>query len=458
MKTKRKDDKIDSISKCIDNEFLTSALRTSDELDLNECLHNFNQQSGAPFKRPDQSNLFDSDMEEIASWDIDASNQIVVSPQSLGTLYKDDWESLLDDFPWQEQICGNKIGCDNEKITLEHIFSDQNTISFEKNISTSQVSNSQDIEVKVEVLDLSKNEWYKNDWKNCNASQCSDIENLDPKVFTSKDDVDNYFNKFDEILLSSNKGFTFNTITEKVPSVRIQCNDVKLEKDVEKTSVNTFSNVNTQAQEVSQKTTSDRENHSHQKVFSVKSKSNNSTSKRDKTTEYYYLLERKAIRMMRRYYKEAFEQFAQKYKYKQYLKKLIRAVADKYFLEYVDHEFKNFPQTVNFFGAQSLATSLQTIILCDRYKKNEPVTEGLNFDDIRVLLNKYNTKLMKEFLGKPIHAFLFSHYYRTNSIKDAQEQRHVDSSRLMTQMSKIYGMWRDNLAVSIPTAYECEVY
>lgn len=287
---------------------------------------------------------------------------------------------------------------------------------------------------------MSKNEWYKNDWKNCNASQCSDSENVDPKVFTSKDDVDDYFNKFDEILLSSNKGFTFKAKTEEIVSTPTKYNDVKLEKDIEKTSVNTFSNLNTQPQEVSQRTTCDGTHHQHQKVFSVKSKSNNSTNKRDKTTEYYYLLERKAIRMMRRYYKEAFEQFAQKYKYKQYLKKLIRAVADKYFLEYVDHEFKNFPQTVNFFGAQCLATSLQTLILCDRYKKNEPVTEGLDFEEIRMLLNKYNSKLMKEFLDKPIHAFLFSHYYKINSIKDAHEQRHVDSGRLMTQMSKIYGM------------------
>jgi hypothetical protein len=160
--------------------------------------------------------------------------------------------------------------------------------------------------------------------------------------------------------------------------------------------------------------------------------------KKHKTTEYFYLLERKALRMMRRYYKEAFENYASKYKYKQNLKRISRTLADQYFREYVDIEFERNKDTLKSIGKENMVTALQTIILCDRYNKNELVTEGLDFDQIRNLLNKYNSKNLKDFFKNISHAFLFSHYHRLRSDVDVQDQDHVDQEKLGKQMESLF--------------------
>lgn len=160
--------------------------------------------------------------------------------------------------------------------------------------------------------------------------------------------------------------------------------------------------------------------------------------KKHKTTEYFYLLERKALRMMRRYYKESFESYASKYKYKQNLKRLERQLVDEYFREYVEVEFARNKDTMTFIGKEQLVTALETIILCDRYNKNEKVTEGLDFDEIRNLLNKYNSKNLKEFFQNIAHSFLFSHYYRLSSEVDVKSQHHVDREKLGKQMESLF--------------------
>ena len=160
--------------------------------------------------------------------------------------------------------------------------------------------------------------------------------------------------------------------------------------------------------------------------------------KKHKTTEYYYLLERKALRMMRRYFKDAFESYANKYKYKQNLKKLERSVVDEYYREYVDVEFANNQDTLLEIGKEQLVSALETIILCDRYNKKEKVIEGLDFDEIRNLLNKYNTKNLKEFFKNTAHAFLFAHYFRMSSQNDVEKQGHVDEEKLGKQMESLF--------------------
>jgi hypothetical protein len=168
------------------------------------------------------------------------------------------------------------------------------------------------------------------------------------------------------------------------------------------------------------------------------SESQDRKRKKHKTTEYFYLLERKALRMMRRYYKEAFEKYASKYKYKQNLKRLPKNLVDGYFKEYVILEFARNPLALDMLGCHDLVLALETIILCDRYNKGEQVTEGLDFDQIRNLLNKYNSKNLKEFFSNPAHAFLFSHYHRLSSKDDAEAQKHVDHEKLSQQMESLF--------------------
>lgn len=171
--------------------------------------------------------------------------------------------------------------------------------------------------------------------------------------------------------------------------------------------------------------------------------------KKHKTTEYYYLLERKAIRMMRRYFKESFEDFSTKYKYKQNLKKLERSTIDRYFREYVYFEFSRNRIAIEVIGSENILHALETIILCDRYNKNEKVTEGLDFDEIRNLLNKYNSKNLKEFFKNLSHALLFSHYYKLSSKADVSRQKHVDHTKLNKQMESLFKKSMESLPESI---------
>lgn len=175
-----------------------------------------------------------------------------------------------------------------------------------------------------------------------------------------------------------------------------------------------------------------------EKAISDVSESKDRKRKKSKTTEYYYLLERKALRMMRRYYKETFEKFAGKYKYKQNLKKLERATVDQYFREYVVIEFQRNKSTMDLIGSAQLVDSLEKIILCDRYNKNEKVTEGLDFDEVRNLLNKYNSKNLNSFFETSAHAFLYAHYYRLSAGSDATSQKHVDQEKLIKQMESLF--------------------
>lgn len=180
--------------------------------------------------------------------------------------------------------------------------------------------------------------------------------------------------------------------------------------------------------------------------------------KKHKTTEYYYLLERKAIRMMRRYFKESFEDFSKKYKYKQNLKKLERSTIDRYFREYVYFEFSRNRIAIETIGSENILHALETIILCDRYNKNEKVTEGLDFDEIRNLLNKYNSKNLKEFFKNLSHALLFSHYYKLSSKLDVSKQRHVDQTKLNKQMESLFKKSMESLPDTIKSVLSQEDY
>lgn len=168
------------------------------------------------------------------------------------------------------------------------------------------------------------------------------------------------------------------------------------------------------------------------------SESKDRKRKKHKTTEYFYLLERKALRMMRRYYKESFEDYSSKYKYKQNLKRLDRPTVDQYFREYVVVEFERNKSTMSFIGSEQLVEALETIILCDRYNKDEKVTVGLNFDEIRNLLNKYNSKNLNHFFKTCSHAFLYAHYFKLSAAKDVTTQGHVDQDKLKKQMESLF--------------------
>ena len=81
---------------------------------------------------------------------------------------------------------------------------------------------------------------------------------------------------------------------------------------------------------------------------------------------------------------------------------------------------------------------LKTLILWDRYNKNEPIIEGLQFEIVRNVLNKFNTRNLIEFLSDKSYALLFLNYFEKASERDWFTQREVDPDRLMQEMMTLY--------------------
>ena len=64
-----------------------------------------------------------------------------------------------------------------------------------------------------------------------------------------------------------------------------------------------------------------------------------SENRRAKSTEFSYLLERKAFRMMRKYYKESYEAWLQDPEYKKKLAFMTKSDLDKVLIKYISGEF-----------------------------------------------------------------------------------------------------------------------
>jgi len=339
-------------------------------------------------------------------------------------------------------------------IVLENILSNQTENSTGRNL-LSQSSETRKDREKV-TLNLRNDEWFKKDWKTSNLSQCSDFDG-DEKENATCDKVDQYFSQFNDILL----GKVDEKPSENFNSSNLENTEILPSSDIEMASSRSPIKNSTCYQSAVEDSCQECMKCTQEKVFSITSNKNKKNDpRREKTTEYHYLLERKAIRMMRRYYKDTFEDYADKhkYKYKQNMKRMHRSAVDQYIVEYIDEEFKHFPKTKDYMGNQKIWVALETIILCDRYKKHEPLTEGLDFDEIRQLLNKYSTKLLKQFLENSIHCFLFIHYYNKSSMEDAHAQKHVSKQKLAGQMTKIYDMCRNNFPSYVPSGVSCEVW
>lgn len=97
----------------------------------------------------------------------------------------------------------------------------------------------------------------------------------------------------------------------------------------------------------------------------------------------------------------------------------------------------------------SLQESLQTIVLCDRFNKNEKATKGLDFTLVRNLLNTYNQKHLQAYLEVKANCFLTAFYLRkacgvksSKSLKSLEsectKQTDVNPNKLRKQMEYLY--------------------
>jgi hypothetical protein len=98
--------------------------------------------------------------------------------------------------------------------------------------------------------------------------------------------------------------------------------------------------------------------------------------------------------MMRKYFKESFEQYFNRLKFKTLVKKLtverMNEMTKEFINEIIGVKDKR--------KALRLIEPLKTIILCDRYNKGETVINGLDFSVFREVLQKFTTSARDEFM------------------------------------------------------------
>ncbi|CAI2373913.1 unnamed protein product [Moneuplotes crassus] len=158
-------------------------------------------------------------------------------------------------------------------------------------------------------------------------------------------------------------------------------------------------------------------------------------SKKGKTTDFAYLLERKSFRMMRKYYKEKFEFDIEDPDYKKKLPKMSAEEINTMVSEFMQKELG---QILLCLLTESdynrIRDALKTIIFCDRHKKKEDISEGLDFVPLRNVLHKYNTRNLIEFLSDASNSFLYTHFFLKDGKKSANEQSDNDAGKLLSRM------------------------
>lgn len=180
-------------------------------------------------------------------------------------------------------------------------------------------------------------------------------------------------------------------------------------------------------------------------------------SRKTKTTEFAYLLERKAFRMMRKYYKEQFEFTVECPEYKKNLPVMTADEINALVCKFMQQEFNFLATLLTEKDYVRTRDALKTIILCDRYKKKERVSEGLNFAPLRNVLHKYNTRNLIEFLSDAANSFLFTHFFLKNGQKAIEEQDDVSREKLVHRMRHLMKEASNYLPAEINSVFE-EIY
>ena len=173
-----------------------------------------------------------------------------------------------------------------------------------------------------------------------------------------------------------------------------------------------------------------------------------------KLTEFGYLLQRKGFRLMRKYYKESFETFAQAFDYKKRVKVISHGEINQITMQFIKLEFGTILPVLTQNEHEGLLESLKLIIFSDRSNKNEPMTKGIDFSVVRNLFGKYTQKNMKIFMNNAANSFLYTHFYLINGRSACFDQKDVDQANYNDQMKKLMLEAFRNLFSSVKPLYE----
>ena len=180
-------------------------------------------------------------------------------------------------------------------------------------------------------------------------------------------------------------------------------------------------------------------------------------SKKSKTTEFAYLLERKAFRMMRKYYKEKFEFEVDIAEYKKSLPLMTSEEFNEHVCKFIEREFGIITKLLSEKDYERTMKALKIIIWCDRYNKKEKITEGLDFELFRKVLHKYNTRNLNEFLSDASNSFLYTHFFLMNGKKSSEEQDDVKKDKFIQSMRHLMKEASSFLPSDINSIFE-EIY
>lgn len=179
-----------------------------------------------------------------------------------------------------------------------------------------------------------------------------------------------------------------------------------------------------------------------------------SGTRKTKTTEFAYLLERKAFRMMRKYYKEKFEFTVEDPDYKKNLPSMTAEELNTLVCKFMEKELHSFCSLLTEKDYERTRDALKTIVLCDRYRKKERISEGLDFTPLRNVLHKYNTRNLIELLSDASYSFLFTHFFLMHGQKSSEEQEDVDREKLIQRMRHLMNEASNYLPSEINALFE----
>lgn len=186
--------------------------------------------------------------------------------------------------------------------------------------------------------------------------------------------------------------------------------------------------------------------------FDEPSQSKQCTKK--KLTEFGYLLQRKGFRLMRKYYKEKFEDFGKAYDYKRRVKSITPNELSHMILKFIEFEFAKILPMLTSNEISLLLESLKQIVLSDRSNKKEPMIHGIDFSIVRNLFGKYTQKNMKLFMTDSANSFLYTHFYLINGRYECYKQSDVDQNNLNDQMKRLMLEAFKSLFHSVKPVYE----
>ena len=181
-------------------------------------------------------------------------------------------------------------------------------------------------------------------------------------------------------------------------------------------------------------------------------KLNNNSKK--KLTEFNYLLQRKGFRLMRKYYKEKFESFAQTFDYKKRVKILTPGEINQIMVGFIRFEFSSILSLLAHNELEMLLESLKWVIFSDRSNKSEQMTEGIDFSVVKNLFGKYTKKNMIVFMNNAANSFLYTHFYLIHGRSAWFEQKDVDQDNFKVQMRNLMFEGFKSLFKSVKPLYE----